>query len=91
MTLASSPEWIVLRLELPVVEHRSYRVTLLAADGTVIWQRHGLVPDPHDALVVSLYSPLLDPGDHVLRLEGVAAQGSAVAAGEFRFHVARRR
>ncbi len=87
VTLGPSPEWIVLKLEPAYLEHRTYRATLEAAGGVVVWQRQGLEPDANDALVISVHSTSLRPGDFVLRLEGLTAAGETVAAGEFPFRV----
>lgn len=87
--LGSDPEWIVLSLELPAVEHTTYRATLVDAGGATLWQGDGLEPTASDTLTISLYSTLLEPGDYTLRLEGV--QGGRVApAGAIPFRVERR-
>lgn len=69
--LPATPGWIVLALELDAPEQESYRVTLLRA-GKEIWRGNGLEPNETDSLSVSLPTTLLQPGDYVVRVEGVA-------------------
>jgi hypothetical protein len=85
--LAPSPEWIVLSLELPQVEHGNYRATLLDARGTAIWRGDGLQPTASDTLTLLLYSDLLRPGDYRIRLEGLEEDNRFIPAGEIPFHV----
>lgn len=87
VTLGPSPEWIVLSLELPQVEHAAYRATLLDARGTAVWRGEGLEPTASDTLTVLLYSDLLRPGEYRFRLEGRAADNRFVPAGEIPFRV----
>ena len=89
VTLGPTPEWIVLSLELPQVEHDTYRATLLDARGNTVWQGEGLRPTASDTLTVLLYSDLLNSGDYRLRLEGLAAEKRFVPAGEIPFRVRR--
>ncbi len=85
--LGPAPEWIVLSLDLPQVEHGSYRATLLDARGTAIWRGEGLQPTASDTLTILLYSDLLHPGDYRFRLEGRAADKRFVPAGEIPLRV----
>lgn len=82
--LGPAPEWIVLSLELPQVEHETYRATLLDAAGKEIWRSEGLRPTASDTLTVLLYSDLLRPGAYRFRLEGQAAGRSVPAEIAFR-------
>ncbi len=84
--LGPRPEWVVLSMELPAAEHESYRVTLLDGGGATVWKGDGLLPTASDTLNVLVYSDLLKPGEHRLRLEGVHAD-RAVPAGEIAFRV----
>ncbi len=70
VSLGATPEWIVLTMTLPSVEHPSYRAALTNAAGDVVWRGDGLVPDAGDRLVVSFYSTLLEPGEYELRVAG---------------------
>ncbi len=70
VSLGAAPEWMVLTMTLPSVEHPSYRAVLQNAAGEVIWRGDSLVPDAGDRLVVSFYSTFLEPGAHELRVTG---------------------
>lgn len=85
--LPSSPEWIVLSLELPPLLHETYRVTLLDARGTIVWQAGGLQPTSSDTLTALVSSELLQPGSYRFRLEGRDAESRFVPAGEIPLHV----
>lgn len=83
----STPEWIVLAVELPAEEAPSYRATLTDAAGKTLWQGAGLRPTAEGTVTISLYSEILKPGPHRLRLEAVDAGGRASPAGEIPFVV----
>jgi hypothetical protein len=86
--LGSSPEWIVLSLELSQVDHDTYRATLVDRDGKTVWQGSGLRPTGSDTLNILLYSADLKPGAaYRFRLEGLEEGGRAVPAGEIPFRV----
>lgn len=87
LPLGPSSEWIVLSLELPQVEHSTYRAILLDARGTEIWRGDGLQPTASDTLTLLLYSDLLRPGSYRFRLEGRTAENRFVPAGEIPLHV----
>jgi multidrug efflux pump subunit AcrA (membrane-fusion protein) len=80
--LPQSPGWIVLTLDLDHPESPRYRVTVLRDGKTEVWQGGGLQPNGDDALVVTLPSKLLKPGDYALRVDG--EDGKAVARFTFR-------
>ncbi len=86
VSLGEAPEWIVLTMALPAVEHASYRAELVNAAGEIVWRGEGLVPDAGDRLVVSVYSTLLSPGEHELRAVG---SGTGAEPQVFRFEVVR--
>ena len=88
VTVGPKPEWIVLSIETPEAGPETWRATLLARDGRIVWRGEGLRPTASDELVLGLFSDLLAPGDYRLRLEAMPAQGHA--AGEIPFRVARR-
>lgn len=86
--LGADPEWIVLSLELPAAEHRTYRAVLFDARDRRIWEGDGLLPTTSDTLNVLVHSDLLKPGSYRMSLEGVD-EGRAVPAGEIPFQVRR--
>lgn len=88
VSLGVSPEWIVLTLALPEVEHPSYRALLTNAAGEVVWHGDGLVPDAADRLVVSFYSTLLEPGHYNLSVTG-PGQDVTPQSATFSFQVVR--
>ena len=87
LRLPATPGWIVVSLELERPEHGEYRVTLLGPGGETVWRGDGLVPDPLDALSISLHSATLADGDYQLVAEGLAPGGDPVGAGRFAFRV----
>lgn len=86
ITLAPSPEWIVLSLEPGGLDESTYRATLLREGGR-IWQGTGLEPDPAGSLTVSFHSSLLAPGDYTLELETAPRSGKPTPVASFRFRV----
>ncbi len=84
--LAADPEWIVLSLELDLIEHDSYRVTLLRGKQPV-WQSDGLEPNHLDSLALSLNSTWLTAGDYLARVESAGSIGEAIPIAQFSFRV----
>ena len=80
------PGWLVLAMELALVEHQSYRVELRDGDGRTLWEQDGLYPDAYGTLSVSLHSSFLGPGDYAIELAGVDG-GRRAPAGRYRFRV----
>jgi hypothetical protein len=87
--LGPAPEWIVLSVDPPQAGHDLYRATLVDSHGRVIWKGDGLRPGAGDALVLSVYSTLLERGSYRLRLEALGAGGKVEPAGEVPFRVRR--
>ena len=86
ISLREEPEWIVLSLD-PGVEYPAYRATLTKGERTEIWRASDLVLDTLGAVVVSFHSTFLEPGEYLLRLEGVPAVGEPVPAGRYPLRV----
>ncbi len=82
-----SPGWLVLAMELALVEHESYQVELKDARDLCLWEQAGLRPDALDTLTVSLHTSFLSPGDYLLELAGVGPDGRAVPVGSYSFRV----
>jgi hypothetical protein len=83
-----------LKLRLASVESRSYRATLLNAEGTTLFTAERLEPEPvaDEGMAVALNVPAEDlpPGDYQLRLSEVAAAAPPASADSYRFRVVRR-
>lgn len=83
--LGPSAEPIVVSLELPQVEHDTYRVTLLEGRKP-LWKKDGFEPTANDTLNVLLNSGTLKPGaSYRFSLDGIEAGGRAVHVGEIAF------
>lgn len=83
--LGPSPEPIVVSLELPQVEHDTYRVTLLEGRKP-LWKKDGFEPTASDTLNVLLSSGALKPGaSYRFSLDAIDAGGRAVHVGEIAF------
>ncbi len=89
ITLSSSPEWIVLSLELGDEAGGSHRATLLGPGGEQAWHGEGLERDVHGSLTLSLHSSFLETGDYRLSLEQASPTGDGVPSAAFSFRVVR--
>lgn len=86
LTRPESPGWLVLAMELALVEHETYGVELRDGSGRKLWEQDGLRPDALDTLTVSLHSSFLDAGDYVLELSATGG-GRRVVVGRYRFRM----
>ncbi|HYU33325.1 MAG TPA: hypothetical protein VEW48_14305 [Thermoanaerobaculia bacterium] len=75
LALAPGEDWVVLSVELALVEHATYRATLRTAAGKPVWSGDGLRPDERDTLTLALPSSLLPSGRYSLDVEGRTAAG----------------
>jgi hypothetical protein len=76
IALAPSSKWMILLLELePDPDLRSYRGAISTSDGRSVWAKDGLKPNSRNALALSFNTNLFKPGDYLLTLEGLTAQG----------------
>lgn len=91
LALAPGQEWVVLAVELALVEHETYRATLRTVDGRQVWSGDGLRPDERDTLAIAFPTTLLPPGRYSLELEGRAASGSWEPAARSPLHVEQQR
>ncbi len=66
----------------------SYRIQVIAADGTVTWQRSGLVPNAFEALMATFPPTFFPPGSYDLHVVGLTAEGDAVPLESYPFDVA---
>lgn len=87
VSLAASPAWIVLALEVDGPDYPSYRAVLMGPDRQAIWQGSGLRVDATGLVTLSLPASLLRAGDFTIRLEGLPATGPAMPVARFPFRV----
>lgn len=86
ITLAPSPEWIVLSLDVGSLDPGEYRATL-RREGRQVWQGSGLRPDPAGAMAVSFPSGSLAPGDYELEIATSPRSGRPAPVAGFRFRI----
>jgi hypothetical protein len=82
-----------LRLNLPENVFPSYRVTLIAEDGSEAFRKNGLKPRADkagDFVIVNLPASRLTNGDNVLSLSGISPKGEAESLGKTLIKVRRR-
>lgn len=102
ITLGSTPEWVVLALQLPPTQSPSpaaaYRVRLLQAEAEPLWQSGQLEPDASgtfprrgtgERLTLSVHSSWLDAADYVVELESLTPEGDVQPVTRFAFRVRR--
>ena len=75
LALRAGEDWVVLAVELALVEHETYRATLRTAEGSRIWSGDRLRPDERDTLTLAFPSKLLPTGRYSLEVEGRTAAG----------------
>lgn len=87
ISLSSSPELLVLLLELDALDFPAYRATVTG--GGTAWHLAHLRPDAQGTLTLALPATRLRPGDFTVRVEGVPAQGRSAPVADFSFRVVR--
>jgi hypothetical protein len=87
--LAPEAEWVVLSLDLAGLGFPDYRAALVGPGGRTLWREEGLRPDATGFLNVGLPTSLLSPGDFMIRLEGLPAEGEPVPTASFSFRTVR--
>jgi hypothetical protein len=87
ISLSSSPELLVLLLELDATDFPSYQATL--SGGRTVWHLSHLRPDAQGSLTLALPASQLQPGDFTVRVEGLPAHGKPVPVAAFSFRVVR--
>ena len=70
LRLPREPGWVMLALELDVVDRESYAAVLYDTGERPVWRAQGLRANTSDTLTVSLHSTILKAGDYTLALEG---------------------
>ncbi len=87
ISLSSSPELLVLLLELDATDFPGYRATV--SGGGTVWHLAHLRTDAQGSLTLALPAARLKPGNFTIRVEGVPAQGRPASVAEFSFRVVR--
>jgi hypothetical protein len=88
VTVGSTPEWVVLALQLPPYQTSAlYRVRLLEAEGTSLWQSGPLQPNASGQIMLSVHSSWLEAKDYHLRLNTLTAEGEELPVTRFSFRV----
>ncbi len=64
----------------------SYRATIRRG-GDTVFRQAGLKPNALEALMITFPASFFTPGDYRLKIEGIAADGTASAVGEYGFQV----
>jgi len=64
----------------------SYRATIRRG-GDTVFRQGGLKPNALEALMITFPATFFTPGDYRLKIEGIAADGTASAVGEYGFQV----
>jgi len=86
ITLAPQSKSVILLLELePDPDIHSYRVAISTVDGRSVWTKDGLKPNSKNALALRFNSKLFKPGDYLLTLEGITAQGGRAPVATYTF------
>jgi hypothetical protein len=86
ITLGPQSKSVILSLELePDPDIHSYRVDISTSDGRSVWTRDGLKPNSKNALALRFNSKLFKPGDYLLTLEGITAQGGRAPVATYAF------
>jgi len=75
LALKAGEDWVVLAVELALVEYEAYQATLRTAEGRRIWSGDGLRPDERDTLTLAFPSKLLPTGRYSLEVEGRTGAG----------------
>jgi hypothetical protein len=88
IVLPQAAPWAVLSVELahdPRI--LSYRATLSTFRDREIWTASGIKPSQPASLALVISAQLLQPGDYVLTLEGLASLGIFFPVAHYSFHV----
>ncbi len=89
ISLASSPNLLVLLLELDATDFPSYRATLAGSGVRNGWQLSDLRPDSQGSLTLALPAARLQAGDIAVRIEGIPSKGQPAPVSDFSFRVVR--
>jgi hypothetical protein len=87
LALPREPGWLALWLEPDDTGWPAYRATLRDARGAEVFQAAGLALNDLGALLITVHSTSLAPGDYRLEVDGLPRAGAPVAAGRFSVRV----
>ncbi|MCI0390028.1 MAG: hypothetical protein MOB07_14860 [Acidobacteria bacterium] len=91
IVLPPSAPRIILSLEMePDPDLQSYRATLQTADNRELWSESDLRLNSKDALRLDFNTEIFKPGDYLITLEGLTAQGRYVPAAKYSFRAAKK-
>ncbi|HKI06583.1 MAG TPA: hypothetical protein VKK31_31695, partial [Thermoanaerobaculia bacterium] len=83
LKLPAKPGWVALWVEPGDADFPTYRATLRTARGAVVFQASRLALNDLGALLVTVHSTSLSPGDYRLDLDGLPSAGAPVPVGRF--------
>jgi hypothetical protein len=83
LALPATPGWVALWVEPGDTDFPAYRATLRSARDAVVFQASRLPLNDLGALLVTVHSTSLSPGDYLLELDGLPANGAPVPVGRF--------
>ena len=90
VTLGAAHEWVVLTLQLPPTQTpASYRVRLLQAEGTSLWQGGPFEPDASGRVTLRVHSSWLEAATYHLELVAAREGGDEPPPVRFSFRVRR--
>ncbi len=88
ITLGSTPEWVVLTLQLPPFQSpAACRVRLREAEGETLWQSGQIEPDASGRVTLSVHSSWLAASDYVMELDALTPGGESQSVARFTFQV----
>ncbi len=87
LTLPREPGWVALWVEPGESDYPSYRATLENARGVAVFDAAGLALNDVGALLLTVHSTSLSPGDYRLEVAGVPTSGAAVPVARFPLRV----
>jgi hypothetical protein len=88
LILPKEPGWIALWAEPGDTGFPAYRATLRGARGVEVFRAGGLELNDLGALLVTVHSTSLAPGDYRLEIDGLPGAGAPAAVGRFTLRVA---
>jgi Putative zinc-finger len=89
LELPEKPGWIALWVEPGDADFPAYRATLRTGKDAVVFQASRLTLNDLGALLVTVHSTSLSPGDYRLDLDGLPVKGAPVPVGRFPLRITR--
>lgn len=69
------------------INYKDYRMTILDSRNRTIWKRGGYKPNSYNALSIGFNSRYFQPGNYLLRVEGVAKEGNLTRIADYPFRI----